>query len=190
MSEQAAVLRRLWVVNPCARKAIPSPKCIVSLSPNQGVRPAIPVDTVVIHCTAGATSAGAMSRLMDASARASSHLLIPDPRRGEPLIATRLVPDHRKAWHVRREVVFQGRKDVNARSLGMEIVNPGRVDTPYDDWSVEEAARWTAFWLGQFPIQYVVTHAWLDPERRRDPCATFPWSRYIQLVERFQAVSP
>lgn len=152
---------------------------------NRSLRGYGPLDTIVIHCTAGTSTASAVSHFQTPGSGASAHLVIPDRgQRGEPTRSVLVVPEAYKSWHTRYEVSFQGRLDVNSRSLGIELVNSGRQDDPYSDWQVAEAARWTRYWLDHYPIRYLTTHAYLDPSRRRDPCTTFPWDQYVSLVTR------
>jgi len=81
--------------------------------------------------------------------------------------------------------VNNGRKYVNYWSLGVEIVNtqdPGVTD-PYSDWQVKQAAELVRYAWSKYPdLVDVVSHAKLDPERRVDPGARFPWDRFRELV--------
>lgn len=185
MSDLAGPLYRLHVVEPEAYVEEQAPEVIHKPSPNWGVREYGPIDTIVIHCTAGRTTEGAVATLLDPKSAASAHIVIPRAgRKGEPERTIRMVEDTSKAWHVRREVVFMNRNDVNSRSLGIEIVNTCLKDDKYSAWQVEEAARWCRHWINRFPIRYIVTHARLDPKRRLDPGDHFPWDHFIKLVEQ------
>lgn len=168
----------------------PCPPFVWKLSPNHGKRAASKIDTLVLHCTAGGSTAGAMSRLLDASAKASSHIVIPKKGQpGEPAQTQRLVADEQAAWHC-RAVPFQGVTGVNSRSLGIEIVNTAEPADLYTDWQIDECVRWCRYWCGKHPIQYIVTHGYLDPSRRSDPCMTFPWDAFISRVESGAAHPP
>lgn len=183
MSE-AAALKELVTLDPdLVRSNEPLPPALVKSTPNKKLRaPGTRIDTIVLHCTAGSSSAGALSRLQDPAAEASAHLVIPDDSvAGEPRKTTQLVPDEYEAWHCRK-VLFQGTLGVNYRSLGIEIVNTAMAEDPYTAWQVAETARWCRYWIAKHPIRYLVTHAYLDPSRRRDPCATFPWLAFLNLV--------
>lgn len=184
MSTAAAALRKVHTLDrSLIRLDEPLPDFGWVRSPNQGKRSASKIDTIVLHCTAGGNTAGALSRLLDSSAKASSHIVIPEKgKKGEPDKTQRLVADENAAWHC-RAVPFQGVTGVNGRSLGIEIVNTAMADDPYTDWQVEECARWCRYWCSKHPIQYIVTHGYLDPSRRSDPCVTFPWEKFLGLVE-------
>jgi N-acetylmuramoyl-L-alanine amidase len=184
MSKQAQALKKLYELDPNSGGDAVIPPFEWRISPNCSSRGSRVVDTIVIHCTAGGNTAGAVAALCDPKREASAHIVIPDDKTpGEPLKTVRLVPDEKKSWHSRKTLLFKGEADVNARSFGIEIVNRATEDDPYSDWQVAEAARWCAYWISRFPIRYIVTHAYLDPERRSDPCVTFPWDKFIAKVK-------
>ena len=142
----------------------------------------------VIHATSGANSSGAMSVMFEH--HASWHWLIPDenePEHGVKVWAC--APEKRAAWHVQNGCshpdVNSGRKYVNYWSLGVEIVNAQELDVndPFSDWQVEQAAALVRYAWSKYPeLVDVVSHAKLDPDRRDDPGARFPWDRFRELV--------
>jgi N-acetyl-anhydromuramyl-L-alanine amidase AmpD len=182
----ADALRKLEEFGDSPGNAPPPPHTFIE-SPNRGAREYDPIDTVVIHATAGSSTQGAVSWFKNPQSGASAHVIIPDNERvGEPPLSICMVRNEDKAWHVRRSVRFpsDGQDDTNSRSLGIEIVNTGQTDDTFSDWQVAEAARWVQYWRGLFPIRYVCTHAFLDPARRRDPGSNFPWERFLTLVRK------
>lgn len=183
MPRIAAPLRKLYTLEPDTHIEVREPECIVKAMPHCSKREYSPVDTIVIHCTAGSSTEGAYTTML--KREVSSHIIIPDyDRAGEPNRVIRLVPDDKKSYHVLRSIKFQGKTDINSRSLGIEIVNTGQEGDPYSLKQVADTAAWTRYWIGKFPIKYLVTHAYLDPTRRSDPCVTFPWDNYIAEVLR------
>lgn len=185
MAEQAGPLRKIYVIEPHAFVAEPEPPSDTRTSNNFGEREYGPIDTIVIHATASPSSKSVVNWFLNPESGVSSHILIPDPGKpGEPEKTIRFVPDWAKAWHVRREATFQGRNDLNSRSLGIEIQNTCNKDDPYSEWQIEETARWCRYWIQKLPIKYIVTHAWVDPMRRKDPCDTFPWESFLKKVEK------
>ena len=147
------------------------------------------VRAVVIHATAGSSSAGAMSVLF--AHQASWHWLVPDENEsahGRSIWAC--VPERRAAWHVRPQCahadVNGGSNNVNAWSLGVEVVNcqaGGRAADPFSDWQVEQTAALVRYAWSKYPqLVDVVAHAKLDPTRRSDPGANFPWDRFREIV--------
>ena len=144
------------------------------------------IKAVVIHATAGTTSDGAVSVMRDGSA--SFHWLVPDedePQHGRFVWAC--APERRAAQHVRADKshpdVNNGERRVNHWSLGIEIVNRANGGDSFSDWQVEITARIVRYCWGKYPnLRHVVSHARLDPQRRTDPGANFPWDRFKKLV--------
>lgn len=147
-------------------------------SPNQSARFIERPTLVVVHCTQGSTAAGAASWLMRPSTRASAHVVI-DDREGY-----RLVPDSRKAWHV---------KNANDRSLGLEIV--GFVQWTRAQWlshmpTLRESARVHAAWNRKYGIPLTESiqrgyhsHDGMPGNDHSDPGPNFPWDVYLGLVK-------
>lgn len=184
---EAAALREIVDLGGPFDTNEPEPPHTWQHSPNRSRRTGA-VDMIVLHCTAGANTAGAVATLCDPKREASAHIVIPDPSKpGEPQKTVRLVPDEFAAWHARSSLSIGGRTGVNSRSLGIELVNTAMAEDPYHPWQVEECARWCRYWMDKFPIRWIVTHAYLDPSRRRDPCITFPWKLFLdKVLEKFQ----
>ncbi|MEW6734416.1 MAG: N-acetylmuramoyl-L-alanine amidase [Acidobacteriota bacterium] len=144
------------------------------------------VRAIVIHATAGATSAGAMSVMFEH--RASFHWLVPgekDTQHGKFVWAC--APEARAAWHVRNDRshpdINNGSQNVNYWSLGIEVVNTQQNNDPFSDWQVEQTAALVRYAWSKYPdLRDVVSHAKLDPARRSDPGSHFPWDRFQELV--------
>src|SRR5260370_18156320 len=77
------------------------------------------IDMLVFHYTGMTTAAAALERLCDPHARVSAHYVIE-----ENGAIWRLVPENRRAFHAGVSC-WEGESDLNAVSLGIEIVNPG-----------------------------------------------------------------
>jgi hypothetical protein len=139
----------------------------------------------VIHATAGSSSSGAMSTMF--AHHASWHWLVPDENEAEHETAVWIcAPESRAAWHVRNDRshadVNGGSRNVNYWSLGVEVVNSQQQD-PFSDWQVKQAAALVRYAWSKYPdLVDVVSHAKLDPARRSDPGANFPWDRFRELV--------
>ena len=155
-------------------------------SKSRGRDPIKAVNTVVIHATAGSSSAGAASVIFNGIA--SFHWLVPDenePQHGHFVWAT--CYESRAAFHVRKSVshpkINGGQKDINRISLGIEIVNAQVSSDTFSDWQVEATAGIVRYAWAKYPnLEHVVSHAMLDPTRRTDPGKRFPWQRFKRLV--------
>ena len=73
-----------------------------------------------LACIEGlAQTAAAIERLCDPASKVSSHYVVDE--HGDII---QLVPEARRAWHA-GESSWEGVSDINSRSVGIEIVNPG-----------------------------------------------------------------
>lgn len=94
-------------------------------SPNYGE--AISPEGVILHDTVSANASGPLSWLCNKLSKASCHLLI--DRDGT---IYQLVPFNREAWHAGKSQL-DGRTGVNRFSVGIELVNPGRLEKIGED---------------------------------------------------------
>lgn len=139
-------------------------------SPNHGPRKAglRPV-LIVLHFTGMADAASARARLCDPLAEVSAHWLLHEDGRAEAL-----VPEERRAWHAGGGT-WQGLADINSRSIGVEIVNPGTRPFPAPQMAGLAVllrgimARW------QIGPEAVIGHSDMAPERKDDPGPRFDW---------------
>jgi N-acetylmuramoyl-L-alanine amidase len=143
-------------------------------SPNHNDR-AGPVSLLLLHYTGMASGEEALQRLCDPRAEVSAHYVVDED--GSIL---QLVPESRRAWHAGRSY-WKGERDINSRSIGIEIVNPGHENgyRPFPDAQVQsviELARDICARHGIAPHD-VLGHSDVAPERKEDPGELFPWDR-------------
>lgn len=125
----------------------------------------------MLHYTGMADGASARARLCDPVAEVSAHWLV-----HEDGLTEALVPEDRRAWHAGAGS-WQGRDDVNSRSIGIELVNPGDRPFPEPQMAALEAllrgvmARWG------IPPEGVIAHSDMAPSRKIDPGPRFDWLR-------------
>ncbi|MFG6079287.1 N-acetylmuramoyl-L-alanine amidase [Paracoccus litorisediminis] len=143
----------------------------MSPSPNHGDRRGQRPELVVLHYTGMADGPSARARLCDPEAEVSAHWLIHEDGATEAL-----VPEDRRAWHAGAGS-WQGREDVNSRSIGIELVNPGDRPFPEPQMAALEAllplimARW------DIPAAAIIAHSDMAPDRKIDPGPRFDWRR-------------
>lgn len=134
-----------------------------------------PVDMVVLHYTGMPTAAAALQRLTDPQSKVSSHYMI-----DEDGTIYRLVPEDKRAWHAGL-AFWRGVRDVNARSIGIELVNPGH-EFGYREFPVVQLDALIAL-LKDIASRYeimpgnYVGHSDVAPTRKEDPGELFPWRR-------------
>jgi len=144
-------------------------------SPNHDDRRLGDPDMLILHYTGMVSAAAALDRLCDPEARVSAHYVVE-----EEGTVWRLVAEERRAWHA-GESGWLGRRDINAHSIGIEIVNPGhefgyRPFPPAQLAAVEELCR-DILTRRHIPARLVLGHSDVAPHRKQDPGELFPWAR-------------
>jgi N-acetylmuramoyl-L-alanine amidase len=152
------------------------PPAIERFSPNHGPRPEpARIDMLVLHYTGMKTAAAALERLCDPSARVSAHYVVE-----ENGVIWRLVPENRRAFHAGVSC-WEGESDLNAVSLGIEIVNPGHEwgyrRFPEVQMASVEALCADLISRHSIPAHRVLGHSDIAPDRKTDPGELFDWRR-------------
>lgn len=148
----------------------------VAASPNHGERRSIGVpDLILLHYTGMKTAAEALARLCDPAAKVSAHYFVREDGR-----ILQLVPEALRAWHAGKSV-WDGDADVNSRSIGIEIVNPGH-DFGYPDFPDRQIEAVIALCRDiaarrKIRAGRVLAHSDVAPSRKQDPGEKFPWRR-------------
>ncbi len=147
-------------------------------SPNSGTRGAA-VDTVILHYTGMRTAKDALDRLRDPDSGVSAHYLIDED--GEIF---RLVDESRRAWHA-GQASWRGDTDINDRSVGIELVNPGHEfgyrPFPEPQMAALEDLLGDVLRRHRVPPARVLGHSDVAPARKRDPGELFDWPRLARL---------
>jgi N-acetylmuramoyl-L-alanine amidase len=151
-------------------------QCVAAPSPNFDDRlPNTPVDILLMHYTGMETGAGAVARLTDPEARVSAHYTV-----DEDGTIYAHVPEGKRAWHAGLSY-WAGARDINARSIGIEIVNPGH-EFGYRSFPDAQIAAVIALSLDilsrhAVPPERVIGHSDVAPARKTDPGELFPWRK-------------
>jgi N-acetylmuramoyl-L-alanine amidase len=145
-------------------------------SPNHGPRPkGVKPDMLVLHYTGMPTAEAALERLCDPEAEVSAHYLIE-----EDGTLWRLVRESRRAWHA-GAACWRGERDVNGRSIGIELVNPGHEFgyRPFPDAQMATLITLARDLVADhaIPPGHVVGHSDVAPARKQDPGELFDWRR-------------
>tara|TARA_Y100000996_G_scaffold331820_1_gene268090 strand:- start:1162 stop:1938 length:777 start_codon:yes stop_codon:yes gene_type:complete len=144
------------------------------------------IQGIVVHTAEGGTNATAIAKYLSQTDRvASAHVVIDSEK------IVNLLPDDYTAFHVRSH---------NSKSLGLEIAyyasNWG-TDKEYEDKVITLTAKWCAekSEVYSIPVRRIsyedwlkgekgyISHSELDPERRSDPGANFPWEKLFTLIK-------
>jgi len=147
-------------------------KIVECPSPNHDERPGA-VDMLVMHYTGMKTADEALARLTDPAAKVSAHYTV-----GRDGRVFRHVAEDRRAWHAGVSY-WAGERNVNARSIGIEIVNPGHEFgyIPFTDEQIGAVIDLSRGILSRhaIPAARVVGHSDVAPARKEDPGELFPW---------------
>jgi N-acetylmuramoyl-L-alanine amidase len=149
-------------------------------SPNQDARTeGVPVDILVLHYTGMRTADEALARLCDPAAKVSAHYTI-----GRDGRVFAHVPEDRRAWHAGVSY-WSGESNINARSIGIELVNPGHEFgyVPFAEPQIAALIDLAQGILARHPIpaHRVLGHSDVAPARKEDPGELFPWSQLAEF---------
>ncbi len=145
-----------------------------SPSPNHDTRGDTPIDILLLHYTGMKTGEEALARLRDPEAKVSAHYFVE-----EDGSIHQLVDEDQRAWHAGK-AFWAGETDINARSIGIEIVNPGH-EWGYRDFpasQIDAVLELCTSILGRHSIApaRVLGHSDVAPARKQDPGEKFPWA--------------
>lgn len=152
------------------------PPVIDRPSPNFDARPAGARPWILLlHYTGMPTAEAALTRLTDPAARVSSHYTV-----DEDGTVYRHVVEEMRAWHAGVSS-WRGETNVNAHSIGIEIVNPGH-EFGYRPFPEEQVLSVIALCQAirarhGIARQDVIGHSDVAPLRKEDPGELFPWGR-------------
>jgi len=135
-------------------------------------------DMIILHYTGMQFAHEAVHRLCDPKARVSSHYVVMD--NGSIL---QLVPEIKRAWHAGVSS-WAGDTDINSRSIGVEISNPGH-EFGYPEFPARQIAAVITLCRSILTRniirpENIVAHSDVAPARKQDPGEKFPWKRLGQ----------
>lgn len=143
-------------------------------SPNIDDRKNQPVDMLVLHYTDMATVEAAVAHLCNPESRVSAHYVVSET--GEVF---QLVDEVMRAWHA-GESYWRGASNINSRSIGIEIANPGHTlgYVPFPAVQMEAVRSLSAEIIARhaIPARNVVGHSDVAFLRKKDPGELFDWS--------------
>jgi N-acetylmuramoyl-L-alanine amidase len=145
-------------------------------SPNRDSRGDTPIDMLVLHYTGMKSGEAALARMCDPAAKVSAHYMI-----DEDGAVHALVPEGMRAWHAGVSY-WAGARNINACSIGIELVNPGH-ELGYRAFPDAQIAALTELARGilarhAIPAWRVLGHSDVAPMRKDDPGELFPWASF------------
>lgn len=135
-------------------------------------------DALILHYTGMATGPLAEDWLCNVESQVSSHYLVHEDGR-----IVQMVPEAARAWHAGQSF-WAGETDMNSRSIGIEIVNPGHAcadpantPPPFPPAQIAAVIALAGDICGRNRIaaERVLAHSDIAPGRKIDPGEKFPW---------------
>jgi N-acetylmuramoyl-L-alanine amidase len=146
----------------------------VKPSPNHDARVGGPPDLILLHYTGMRDGEAALAHLCAPASKVSAHYVVFEDGR-----IVQCVPEQRRAWHAGVSS-WAGESDINSRSIGIEIVNPGH-EFGYTDFPLRQIAALISLAKsiltrrGPIAADRVLAHSDVAPARKQDPGEKFPW---------------
>lgn len=130
---------------------------------------------IILHYTGMPSAERALKWLCDPESGVSSHYFVFEDGR-----VAQLVEEDRRAWHAGQSF-WAGETDINSRSIGIEIANPGHEFgyVPFPDEQIAAVIGLCRDVLSRHPIppERILAHSDVAPLRKEDPGELFPWDR-------------
>jgi len=135
----------------------------------------MPLDMIILHYTGMESGEAALDWLCNPESGVSCHYFVDEAGK-----ITQLVREESRAWHAGKSC-WKGEDDINSRSIGIEIVNPGH-EFGYRDFPESQINAVMKLCLDcgnrlHIPPQNVLAHSDVAPTRKEDPGERFPWDR-------------
>lgn len=132
-------------------------------------------DILLMHYTGVPTPEFAIDILTSGEREVSCHYLV---RQDGSIV--HMVDEDKRAWHAGKSW-WEGAGDVNSRSVGIEICNPGHGENYHDfpDRQIETVVALSKDIIERHAIKpcRVLAHSDVAPGRKIDPGEKFPWAR-------------
>ena len=132
-----------------------------------------PVSILLLHYTGMVTAAKALHWLTAPESQVSCHYLV-----DEHGAITQMVDENMRAWHAGAGS-WRGEEDVNSRSIGIEIHNPGHkpvyIDFPAQQMSAVADLSRDIISRHNISARDVLAHSDIAPARKIDPGEKFDW---------------
>ena len=131
------------------------------------------IDMLIMHYTGMPDGEQALNWLCVEESQVSCHYLV-----HEDGSIVQMVKESKRAWHAGKSS-WMGHSDINSRSIGIEIVNPGH-DHGYPEFPVVQIEAVIELSKdiiirNDIPAQNVLAHSDIASMRKQDPGEKFPW---------------
>ena len=130
------------------------------------------ISYIILHYTETKSMEEALNLLTSRVRKVSCHFLI--NKSGDVF---KLVSLKKRAWHA-GESKWMGKKDINRRSIGIEIVHEGELSNKkFPDAQIKSLVKLLDFLKNKYRIKDILGHSDIAPLRKIDPGKDFPWNK-------------
>jgi N-acetylmuramoyl-L-alanine amidase len=130
---------------------------------------------LILHYTGMPDAREALEWLCNPTSEVSAHYFVFE--NGD---VAQLVPEARRAWHAGAGS-WDGDTDINSRSIGIEIANPGHDGglPPFPEAQIARVVALARDIVARWSImpERVLAHSDVAPGRKQDPGERFPWAQ-------------
>lgn len=149
-------------------------------SPNFDGRKDGAIDMIVLHYTDMLSTMAAVEHLCNPESKVSSHYVV-----GEDGEIFQLVDEDKRAWHA-GESFWRGHSNINSRSIGIEIANPGHTNgyKPFPEIQMQSVINLCHEIIARhaIPERNIVGHSDVAFLRKMDPGELFDWPRLARAA--------
>ncbi len=155
-------------------------------SPHYNNRPVdVVVDTIVLHHTAGPTTASCVRWFENPESQVSSHYVV-----GKDGSIIQMVNPFYRAYHAGVSRDIRGKENLNNFSIGIEIVNMGNGTdkfTPDQVMAVRLLCGYLSRHKYRNQIHQIVSHEYIavPPGRKNDPL-DYPWESLYDVADELK----
>lgn len=157
------------------------PAVISAPSPNSDSRNGADIDTIVLHHTASNDGKTDLAWMRNPASKVSAHYMVDTDGK-----VYQLVGDDKRAWHAGKGELHGVPTDVNARSIGIEIVNDGSGKTAFTEAQYKALTQLVGYLKQEYkvPMDNVLGHkdVAVPKGRKSDPAANFDWNRLRKSI--------
>ncbi len=145
-------------------------------SPNFNDRKGQEITHIILHYTGMKTAQDALEKLCDKTSEVSAHYTIDEAGK-----IYQHVDEKNRAWHA-GDAYWHGKRDINSRSIGIEIVNRGHKHGYHEfpNTQIQSVINLCLQIQERHRIEHVLAHSDIAPMRKEDPGELFPWKKLAE----------
>ncbi|MCY1036999.1 N-acetylmuramoyl-L-alanine amidase [Corallococcus sp. BB11-1] len=152
------------------------PEVINTPSPNSDSRNGTDIDAIILHHTGTNNGKGDLAWMRNPQSKVSANYMLDTDGK-----IYQLVGDEKRSWHAGKSALHGVPTDMNARSIGIEIVNDGSGKTAFTEAQYKSLTQLVGYLKQEYkvPAGNILGHKDIavPKGRKDDPAANFDWNR-------------